>query len=139
MLLAHFGSETPQPVSAPDQVLVSGLLANGAPLSIHYRGGTARDGDGLFWEINGTVGAALPDGGARRREGIPPAGGSGLVPFRLAGGVVPGNVGRMYARMARDLWDATHTAPSFEDAVVVHRVIVAIERAAESGSRTVLA
>jgi hypothetical protein len=50
--------------------------------------------------------------------------------------VVPGNVARMYARMARDLRDATH---SFEDAVVVHRVIAAIERAAESGSRTVLA
>ena len=44
------------PVSAPDQVLVSGLLANGAPVSIHYRGGMARDGDGLLWEINGTKG-----------------------------------------------------------------------------------
>src|SRR6266481_3940600 len=44
------------PVSAPDQVLVSGVLASGAPLSIHYRGGTARDGDGLLWEINGTEG-----------------------------------------------------------------------------------
>src|SRR5205814_6530062 len=42
--------------SAPDQVLVSGILASGAPLSIHYRGGTARDGDGLLWEINGTEG-----------------------------------------------------------------------------------
>lgn len=53
--------------------------------------------------------------------------------------VVPGNVARIYARMARDLRDGTHTAPSFEDAVVGHRVIAAIERAAESGSRTVLA
>jgi predicted dehydrogenase len=44
-------------------------------------------------------------------------------------------VARIYARMARDLRDA----PSFEDAVAVHRVIAAIERAAESGSRTVLA
>ncbi|MHB1287000.1 MAG: hypothetical protein ACYCYP_10675 [Leptospirales bacterium] len=26
------------------------------PISIHYRGGTARDGNGLFWEINGTNG-----------------------------------------------------------------------------------
>ena len=53
--------------------------------------------------------------------------------------VVPGNVARIYARMGRDLRDGTHTAPSFEDAVAVHRVIAAIERAAESGSRTVLA
>jgi len=30
------------PVSAPDQVLVSGVLVSGAPVSIHYRGGAAR-------------------------------------------------------------------------------------------------
>jgi predicted dehydrogenase len=52
--------------------------------------------------------------------------------------IVPGNVARLYARMARDLRDGTRTAPSFEDAVAVHRIIVAIEKAAESGSRTVL-
>ncbi|HEU4642399.1 MAG TPA: Gfo/Idh/MocA family oxidoreductase, partial [Gemmatimonadaceae bacterium] len=44
------------PVSAPDQVLVSGALANGVPLSLHFRGGTSRDGHGLLWEINGTEG-----------------------------------------------------------------------------------
>jgi predicted dehydrogenase len=38
--------------------------------------------------------------------------------------------------MARDLREGTHTAPSFEDAVAVHRVIVAIEKAAESGSKS---
>ena len=53
-------------------------------------------------------------------------------------GIVPGNEARLYARMARDLRDGTRTAPSFEDAVAVLRVIVAIEKAAESGSRTVL-
>jgi hypothetical protein len=36
---------------------VSGVLTNGAPVSIHYRGGMARDGDGLLWEINGTTAA----------------------------------------------------------------------------------
>ena len=153
MLLAHFGSETPQPVSAPDQVLVGGLLANGAPLSIHYRGGTARDGDGLFWEINGTEGDI--------RVSAPSRGHTQLVPLSLKGArgdekafrplqvpasyrsgwpedVVPGNVARIYARMSRDLRDGTRTAPSFEDAVVVHRLVAAIERSAESGSRTVL-
>jgi predicted dehydrogenase len=40
--------------------------------------------------------------------------------------------------MARDLHDGTHTAPTFEDAVATHRVIAAIEKAAESGSRVVL-
>jgi predicted dehydrogenase len=50
--------------------------------------------------------------------------------------VVPGNVARLYARMARDLRDGTRIAPSIEDAVALHRVIAAIEKAAESGSRT---
>jgi predicted dehydrogenase len=138
------------PVSAPDQVLVSGVLASGAPVSIHYRGGTARDGDALFWEINGTEGdirVSGPSGhtqmvqlslkGARREEKtFRPL----EVPASYRTGwpedVVPGNVARVYARMARDLREGTRSAPSFEDAVAVHRVIAAIERAAESGSRT---
>jgi predicted dehydrogenase len=140
------------PVSAPDQVLVSGVLTSGAPLSIHYRGGAARDGDGLFWEINGTEGdirISGPSGhpqmvqlslkGARREEKV-------LRPLEVPASyrsgwpeeVEPGNVARLYARMAQDLRDGTRTAPSFDDAVAVHRIIAAIERAAESGSRTVL-
>jgi predicted dehydrogenase len=140
------------PVSAPDQVLVSGVLASGAPLSIHYRGGAARDDDGLLWEINGTEGDIRVSG---------PAGHTQLVQLSLKGAqgeekefralevpasyrsgwpedVVPGNVARLYARMARDLRDGTRTAPTFEDAVALHRVVAAIEKAAESGSRTAL-
>ncbi len=49
---------------------------------------------------------------------------------------VPGNVARIYAAMAADLSDGTRTAPSFEDAVALHRVIAAIETAAETGRRT---
>lgn len=137
------------PVSAPDQVLVNGVLASGAPLSIHYRGGAARDGDGLFWEINGTEGDIRVSGlaghtqmvqlslkGARGEEKafrpleVPAAYRSGWPED-----VEPGNVARVYARMAQDLRDGTRTAPSFEDAVALHRVIAAIERAAESGRR----
>jgi predicted dehydrogenase len=138
------------PVSAPDQVLVSGVLASGALVSIHYRGGTARDGDGLFWEINGTEGDIRLSG---------PSGHTQMVQLSLKGArgdekafrplevpasfrfgwpedVEPGNVARVYARMAHDLREGTRSAPSFEDAVAVHRVIAAIERAAETGSRT---
>jgi predicted dehydrogenase len=144
------------PVSAPDQVLVSGVLASGAPISIHYRGGAARDGDGLLWEIHGTEGdirISGPSGhmqmvqlsltGARGEERafrpleVPAAYRSGWPEGVEAGDVEAGNVARLYARMARDLRDGTHAAPSFDDAVAVHRVIAAIERAAESGNRTV--
>jgi predicted dehydrogenase len=44
------------PVTAPDQVLVSGAFATGVPISMHYVGGVARDGDGMFWDIHGTEG-----------------------------------------------------------------------------------
>jgi predicted dehydrogenase len=140
------------PVSAPDQVLVSGLLASGAPVSIHYRGGAEQDGQGLLWEINGTEGDIRVSG---------PLGHTQLVQLSLTGAkagdktfktlevpdsylfgwpddVVPGNVARVYGRMARDLRDDTCTAPSFDDAVAVHRIIAAVEEAAASGSRIAL-
>jgi predicted dehydrogenase len=138
------------PVSAPDQVLVSGVLVSGAPISIHYRGGEPRDGDGLFWEINGTAGDIRISGSSGHTQmvqlslkgvrGEEKAFRSLEVPASYRFGwpedVESGNVARLYARMAQDLREGTHTAPSFEDAVAVHRVIAAIERAAETGSRT---
>jgi hypothetical protein len=64
------------PVSAPDQVLVSGALVSGAPISVHYRGGMVRDGAGLLWEINGTKGDIRISG---------PMGHAQLVPLALKG------------------------------------------------------
>ena len=141
------------PATAPDQVLVSGVFASGVPISIHYRGGAARDGDGLFWDIHGTEGDIRVSG---------PSGHTQMVQLSLTGArgeervfkplevpasyrtgwpddVEAGNVARLYARMARDLREGTRLAPSFEDAVAVHRIIAAIERAANSGRRTAVA
>src|SRR5258706_1916334 len=44
-----------KPMTAEDQVCVTGLLEGGAAFSIHYRGGHSR-GTNLLWEINGTEG-----------------------------------------------------------------------------------
>ena len=135
------------PMSAPDQVLVSGVLASGAPISIHYRGGMPRDGEGLLWEINGTEGDVRVTG---------PTGHAQMVPLVLTAArhdektfqaveipasyraglpedVVPGNVARIYAKMAQDLTAGTRTAPTFDDAVAIHRIIAAIEKSAEDG------
>lgn len=140
------------PVSAPDQVLVSGVFASGVPISIHYRGGTARDGNGLFWEINGTKGDIRVTGfsGHPQMEELSlygvQDGETAFRPLEIPASYhagwpenpVPGNVARLYARMAQDLREGTRTATSFDDAVAVHRVIAAIEKSAESGSRVVL-
>jgi predicted dehydrogenase len=130
-------------------VLVSGILASGAPISIHYRGGEAR-GIGLVWEINGSDGDIRitgPSGhaqmlqlsleGARGDEKelrpieVPPSYRTGW-----PDDVIPGNVARVYAKMAADLRHGTHTAPTFDDAVELHRLIAAVESAAASGRRT---
>src|SRR5207248_7229453 len=49
------GTGESKPMTADDQVCVSGLLEGGAAVSIHYRGGHSR-GTNLLWEINGTEG-----------------------------------------------------------------------------------
>ena len=137
------------PVTAPDQVILGGAFASGIPLSLHYRGGTARAGDGLLWDIHGTKGdlrlrgpsghtqmvaltlEAVRDGEAAFTKLPVPAG--YLEGWPQAPEV--GNVARLYAMMADDIRDATRTAPGFDDAVSLHRVIAAIEHAAESGQR----
>lgn len=138
------------PVSAPDQVLVSGVLAGGAPISLHYRGGMPRDGEGFMWEINGTQGdirilgplghTQMVQLSLRVAQGDDKAFQPLEVPASFRSGwpedVVPGNVARIYSRMASDLHDGTRTAPSFDDAVAIHRLIAAIETAAETGRRT---
>lgn len=50
-------------------------------------------------------------------------------------GPVAGGVARGYQRFADDLRHGTHTAPDFDDAVALHRVLHAIERSAEEGIR----
>jgi predicted dehydrogenase len=137
-----------RPMSAHDQVLIEGVLARGAPISIHYRGGSSR-GTGFLWEINGSEGdiqvtgasgqAQLVQltlqgarGGDRDLRPLP-------VPEAYTSGwpeeVIPRNVARVYARMAADLRNGTRSAPSFDDAVDLHRLIAAVDKAADSGCR----
>ncbi|MBV9574613.1 MAG: hypothetical protein JOY93_11215 [Acidobacteriales bacterium] len=135
------------PMTAPDQVLVSGTLAGGAPVSIHYRGGLPRDGLGFIWEINGTYGDIRVTGpfGHPQAVQLSLQGAHGNekeyqlleVPDCYRGqfpeNPIAGNVARVYAKMARDLREGTHTAPSFDDGVKIHRVIAAIEKGAHEG------
>lgn len=131
------------PMTAPDQVLVIGQLESGASLSLHYNGGVPRGIDGFTWDIHGTAGDIRVTG---------PTGHVQMVPLSILGGrggeqslrplkapasdrmgypddVIPGNVARLYARMAQDIRKGTNTAPTFDDAVALHRVIAAIETA----------
>ncbi len=141
-----------KPMTADDQVCVTGLLEGGAALSIHYRGGRSR-GTNLLWEINGTEGdlQLTAAGGQAQIFEMTVHGGKGAqsslevlpVPeqYRWSPPQGPGpstNVAQAYARFARDYREGTHFCPTFDDAVTRHRMLNAIETAAATGQRQTL-
>jgi predicted dehydrogenase len=131
-----------------DQVMVNGRLANGAVISLHYRGGSSR-GPGLSWDINGTQGDLRVSGAGGHPQMVPLelSGGSGeeasllpiILPLRLSGdtsdGPMVGNVRRVWAAIAEDLRTGSHKAPTFDDAVRTHELLATIIEAANSGQR----
>ena len=136
-----------KPMTAEDQVAVTGLLEGGAAFSIHYRGGHSR-GTNLLWEINGTEGdlQLTAAGGQAQIFEMTVHGGKGAqtsievmpVPQQYRSSPLQGpatNVAQAYARFARDYREGTHFCPTFDDAVTRHRMLDAIETAAATGQR----
>ncbi len=147
---AVIGTDRVVPLTAPDQIMVQGTLAGGAPLAIHYRGGTTR-GTGFLWEINGTAGDLQLRGplGHAQIFDLELFGASGsdaaLAPLPVpdayrAGSDAPaiiGNVYRAYRQLAEDIATGTRGMPTFDDAVRRHRTIAAIESSAANHGRSV--
>lgn len=139
------------PMTAEDQVTVTGTLESGAVAVVHYRGGVSR-GTNFRWEINGTEGdiVATADGGHAQTFPLMVMGARGpdqaLAPLAIPGEYkwapdVPPfaeNVAQAYARLANDLRDGTSTCPTFDDAVKRHRLIDAVETSATSGTRVTI-
>lgn len=138
------------PKTSEDQIAVTGILQGGAVASIHFRAGLSR-GTNMLWEINGTKGDLRMTGnfGGLQYGQFKIEGGNGAdktmaelaVPpeYELASGGVPKDpfytLGQAYARVRDDIRNGTSNVPAFADAVLRHRMIDAIERAAASGSR----
>ncbi|ATO14162.1 oxidoreductase [Micromonospora sp. WMMA2032] len=137
------------PVTVPDQVALIGTLTSGAAASVFYRGGASR-GDNLRWEINGSDGDLVltSDWGNMQVAQLTLAGGRGAdttattieVPASYSDGIPAdlartpaGSVARLYAQLARDLADGTHTVPDFAHALNRHRLIDAVERSSATG------
>jgi len=141
------------PMRCDDQIVVNAMLASGAPLSLQLRGGLPA-GTRLLWEIHGEKGdlrltarhddfpvinitpmkveAGRKGESACRELEIPAS-----YQFGLADLPIARNVAGVYRKMAQDLREGTRKAPSFDDAVAIHQVIDAIERASESGHTVV--
>ncbi|MBD2463498.1 Gfo/Idh/MocA family oxidoreductase [Oscillatoria sp. FACHB-1407] len=136
-------------METPDQIAISGKMANGVVISAHFRGGLSR-GSNFRLEINGTEGdlivtsslgypgvgetkiqAAQGADAAVRDLDIPQK----YVTANAEIGVIATTVSNNYALLASDLKNGTKTAPSFADAVTLHRLIDAVEQSAATGSR----
>jgi len=136
--------------TSPDQVTVHGILQDGAVASFHFRGGQSR-GTNLLWEINGTDGDLLVTGagGHVQMLELTLQGGQGKdtalaplaipqeyhwVPAETPAGF-PFNVAQLYVRLASDMQKGTRLSLPFEEAVIRHRMIAAIQKAADTGDR----
>src|SRR5262249_43179291 len=123
--------------------------ANGAVFSVHFRGGTTRD-QRMRWVITGSEGELVFVGHhghlqfgmveLLRAKGEDKV----LTPVDIPGGyelVTQGRggpsytVAQAYAGLVRDVEDGGHRTPTFADALVRHRMLDAVERAAASGER----
>ncbi|MER2535158.1 MAG: Gfo/Idh/MocA family oxidoreductase [Rhizobiaceae bacterium] len=142
-------------VTAPDQVLVTGRLVNGAVATAHIKADMANP-TGVRLEINGTDGDIVvttrPPVGvspvgiqrveldvaiARRRkkpfEPVAVETADPRLPSDLAG--PPYYTARLYLRLIDALDHGRAPTPSFADAVATHKLLEAIQAASDTGTR----
>src|SRR5438067_628359 len=134
-------------VTAPDNILISGWLKNGAVVSSHV-GAVPFAGSGYRMEIYGREGTLVASGedspqlsavtlqGAKGNDALAPM----PVPqrFSLASAETPpgeaGNVGQMYTLFARAIHGHRDAhLPDFATAVELHRLVDAIKQASDEG------
>lgn len=134
------------PMRTPDQITVAGALRSGPVVSAHFRGGLSR-ATNYQLEVNGTRGDLVVTGSL----GYPGVGSTTLrggegADSTLHDLVIPDayradptltepakNVLHQYALIATDLNNGTAEAPSFADALNLHRLLHTIEAASSTG------
>jgi len=118
---------------APDFISVIASLGNDAPLSINFQGGHPVYGDAFIWEIEGSKGKII----LRAQTGH-----TQIADFTISHYTPSSkhpesinvtnaddpfgphtNVREMYNRIADDIQLGTSSAPSFDDAVILHKMI----------------
>ncbi len=137
----------------PDQLVVSGIVGDGAVVCCQVRGGMTR-GHEFQFEIHGEDGdvvlAATSRASTQRQELTVQGGrskGTTLADLPIPAkyrwvpdGVPQGspyNVAQLYARLGEAIAMGASTHPGFEDAVRRHRMLDVIVRAADTGQKQV--
>jgi predicted dehydrogenase len=146
------GANTWLDVTSPDNILLSGRLANGAVASVHI-GAIPFAGSGYRMEIYGRDGTLVAMGedspqlsqvflhgakGANTLAPIPlPARLTLAAPATPSGEAV--NVGQMYTLFAQGIRDGKSRQPTFATAVELHRLVDAIKEASDNGREVTFA
>ncbi len=134
-------------VTAPDQTLLSGILQNGAVLSVHV-GSMSRGTSGHRLEVHGTEGVLMLDapgsphgnsptrlrgyrGDQKEAEDIPVSEDAWVGDAELSGGAI--NVGKMWKSFAEAIADGSDFDPDFDSAVTHHKLMDAIMKASDTG------
>lgn len=133
-------------VTSPDNILVNGVLENGAVASVHVAA-VAWAGSNFRMEIYGSEGTLAASGNdAPQRSPVVLRGAFGNEPLReldiparlaCAGPDVPAgppyNVSQMYVRFAQDIRSGNGGQPDFDTAVKLHRFLDDLRRSSSSG------
>jgi predicted dehydrogenase len=137
--------------TSPDQLVVNGIVGDGAVVSFQIRGGMRRGTEFLF-EIHGEEGdlqLTATERASMQRQELVLKGGRGR-DTALAELPIPGkyrwvpaaapqgspyNVAQLYRRLAEAIRDGKPASPGFDAAVSRHRLLDAIVRASETGLR----
>jgi predicted dehydrogenase len=135
----------------PDQLVVNGIVGDGAIVSFQIRGGMTRGTEFLF-EIHGDRGDLVLTATTRasmQRQELTVRGAQGAakdvveLPIPARYRWVPDsmardsryNVAQLYARLAESIRQGTPASPSFAAAVTQHRLLDAIVLASETGRK----
>jgi predicted dehydrogenase len=139
--------------NVPDQLVVSGIVGDGAVVSCQVRGGMTRGHEFLF-EIHGSEGdlvLAATSRASTQRQELTLQGARGtdtkladmpipakyrFVPEGVPQGS-PYNVAQVYVRLGEGIRNGTPVAPGFDAAVRRHRLLDMIVRASETGQKQV--
>ena len=140
------GTNTLLDVTSPDNVLLSGRLANGAVASVHIAA-IPFAGSGYRMEIYGSEGTLVASGadspqlsavslhGAQRGNALAPM--PAPERFTFTAPATPSgeahNVGQMYARFAQAIREGQSPQPNFATAVELHHLVDAIKQASDDG------
>ena len=139
--------------TSPDQLVVQGIVGDGAIVSFQVRGGMARGSEFLF-EIHGEEGDLALSATSRismQRQELTLQGGRGkdknmadlaipeayrFVPASLSR-ASPYNVGQVYAKLADSIRTGTKAGPGFDAAITRHRLLDRIVKASETGLKQI--